>query len=175
MRLLPPELGLLILLLPTAGPVLSARALPHVSLRDETLPCTGNLAPLNTNGQSPGSIYEQLQSECNNVANTDASLCKCNLIVYNIKMASIICEQDQPSTWPEWAQSNLCPNSTSSPPTEVPYDTGSITIPKWAHEDLSSSMTFNLSAALKEAKGWSGIQIATPIITSQEKTFDNCV
>ncbi|GJE90047.1 hypothetical protein PsYK624_061700 [Phanerochaete sordida] len=130
--------------------------------RDATLPCVGSVKDLNVDGLSPGDVYNQLQGPCRlTVGGLPAPSCKCNLPVYNLYMASAVCQQDSPTSWAEWAQSNFC--NASDPPATIPYGTGAITIPKWAYTNLAEGQ-FDLASALQKARGWSPIQIAVPII-----------
>lgn len=108
------------------------------------------------------------------------SLSNSNLPVYNIKMAYAACQQDEIQSWSQWVQDNQCMNITESPPSDIPYTITMLTVPKWAYQDLSNGQ-FNLDAALTrehsfipllrlinsdttEARTWSPIQIALPII-----------
>lgn len=155
MRHLPLE----ILLLIAANRTRAQRGVFH---RDASPPCVGNVEALNVHGASPWVVYNQLQEPClQAVGGLPAPVCKCNLPVYNIYMANAVCQQKQVESWAEWAQSNLC--NVSSPPPTVPYNVDAINMPKWAYTSLSNGQ-FDLSSALKKARGWSPIQIATPII-----------
>ncbi|EKM54854.1 uncharacterized protein PHACADRAFT_259009 [Phanerochaete carnosa HHB-10118-sp] len=148
-----------ILLLTAANIVRANRGVYH---RDATTPCAGDVEDLNVNGQSPGVVYDQLQEPCLQAVGTlSAPACKCNLPVYNIFMADVVCQQNSPESWALWAQTNQC--NASEPPTSIPYDTGALDVPKWAYTNLANGQ-FDLASALKEARGWDPIQIATPII-----------
>lgn len=70
-----------------------------------------------------------------------------NLPVYNVHMASTVCQQNQIESWSEWAQANQC-NSSQSPPLTIEYDTSAINIPKWAYTNLADGQ-FDLTTALK--------------------------
>ncbi|KIP06120.1 hypothetical protein PHLGIDRAFT_470504 [Phlebiopsis gigantea 11061_1 CR5-6] len=76
-------------------------------------------------------------------------------------MASAACNQLPVETWSQWASDNGC--NSSIPYTTAPYDTSDIELPKWAHQNLVNGR-FDVTAAVQQAKGWSAIQIALPII-----------
>lgn len=67
-------------------------------------------------------------------------------------MASTLCQNNALVSWPQWAQSNLCQDPSSPAAESVPYATGPVAVPKWAHTALTTDgAQFDVGAALKRA------------------------
>jgi len=160
MDVLPLELGLFV-----AAFVGSATA--RLSVKDLSTLCTGSFASLNVAGTiSPGDVYETVDSECVPSHSLAATACRCNLVAYNLRQAQSVCQEEPIEPYSQWSQANQCTNTTT-PPTQPGFDTSTIPLPQWASQALASNGTFDLNAALETSKGgsgWSGIQIAAPII-----------